>query len=104
MRANTLEAREYCVPILSISTPEMGEMTTLGKAVADISIPTWKELKPASETAGRQVRAQERGTQHDMMKETMMRTTRHDKATVEEVEGESALRRGAVEPIMTSAK
>lgn len=29
----------------------MGEMTTLGKAVADISIPTWKELKPASETA-----------------------------------------------------
>ena len=53
-------------------------MTTLGKAVADISIPTWKELKPASETA------RKRGVQHNtMMKKTMMRTTRNEKAKVE---------------------
>ncbi len=52
----------------------MGEMTTLGKAVADISIPTWKELKPASETA--------------RAREAMMRTTRNEKAKVEVERGE----------------
>jgi hypothetical protein len=48
------------LPILSINTPEIGEITTLGNAVADMSIPTWKEVKPASETARKHTQHRER--------------------------------------------
>jgi hypothetical protein len=100
---------------LSINTPEIGEITTLGKAVADMSIPTWKEVKPASET----VRVHT-STQRERERECAIREIRRERGrSVHARAAASArrraercvrrrkrlvLRRGAVEPIMTSAK
>jgi hypothetical protein len=100
------------LPILSINTPEIGEITTLGKAVADMSIPTWKEVKPASETV--RVHASTQHTARESAQSARsegkesavcMRVLPHRKAESKSLrEKELVLRRGAVEPIMTSAK